>query len=64
MDEFKKTEEKQEQITETVLEKEPDKVGPVFVGQKWVELNGTFTFDELRDLANRIEKSFNKAFKK
>ncbi len=51
-------------VPETVEEKqEREKIGTLYVGQKWVELHGAFTYNELRDLANRVEKTFNKAFK-
>ena len=53
-------------ITEESKEEkqEREKTGTIYVGQKWVELHGAFTFNELRSLADRVEKSFNKAFKK
>lgn len=32
-------------------------------GQRWVTLKGDFTSEELFDIANKIEASYNKAFK-
>jgi len=32
-------------------------------GQRWVSLNGNFTSTELYEIADQIEKSYNKAFK-
>ena len=31
-------------------------------GQRWITLKGDFTSTELYDIADKIEKSFNKAF--
>ena len=33
-------------------------------GQRWVTLHGDFTSTELYEIADQIEKSYNKAFKK
>ena len=36
------------------------RIGIVYPGQRWVELNGSFTVDELRTLALEIEKKYKK----
>lgn len=33
------------------------KVGSIFRGQAWVELHGTFSAEELRELANQIDQN-------
>ncbi len=33
----------------------------IVVGQGWIELEGAFTFDELRSIAQRVEKNYLKA---
>ena len=42
---------------------EENYVGPVFVGQRWVELRGVFTLGELKAVVNRIESNFETAAK-
>ena len=37
-------------------------VGPIFVGQRWVELRGVFTLGELKAITGRIEDNFTEAF--
>ena len=34
------------------------------VGQKWVEIQGAYTADQLRAIADKIEENYEKAFKK
>jgi len=41
---------------------EENYVGPVFVGQRWVELRGIFTLGELKAIVNKIETNFGEAF--
>jgi hypothetical protein len=38
-----------------------ERIGKTFAGQGWVELHGTFTFDELKILAQNVEKEYRKA---
>ena len=41
---------------------EENYVGPVFVGQRWIELKGIFTLGELKIIVGRIEDNFTEAF--
>ena len=36
-------------------------IGEFFPGQAWIELNGRFTFAELREIALKVEESYLKA---
>ena len=35
-----------------------ERIGKTFVGQGWVELDGKFTYDELRLIAQEVEKKY------
>jgi hypothetical protein len=37
-------------------------VGPIFVGQRWVELKGIFTHGELKAILERIDENFTEVF--
>ena len=41
---------------------EENYIGPIFVGQRWVELKGVFTLGELKSITSRIEANFTEAF--
>ena len=34
------------------------------VGQKWIEIQGVYTSDQLRHIADQIDKHYKKAFEK
>jgi len=38
-----------------------ERIGKTFVGQGWIELHGTFTYAELRLIAQNVEKEYRKA---
>lgn len=38
-------------------------VGPIQIGQRWVEIRGNFTSNQLRTIADRIDDGFKIAFK-
>lgn len=46
------------------MPEEKPKVGEILPGQNWVELHGSFTPDELFELAVEIQKSFDKVPKR
>ena len=35
-----------------------ERIGKTFVGQRWIALNGNFTADELRLIAQNVEKAY------
>lgn len=37
-------------------------IGPVVVGQRWVELKGIFTLGELKAVVSKIETNFKEVF--
>ena len=37
------------------------RIGETYAGQGWIELHGSFTFDELKLLAQNVEKEYRKA---
>jgi len=39
------------------------RIGNYVTGQRWITLNGNFTSSELYEIADKIESSYNKAFK-
>ena len=43
------------------MPKTEKRIGDTYVGQGWIELHGSFTFHELRLIAQKVEMSFNKA---
>jgi len=36
----------------------PIRIGSLYAGQRWISLNGEFTADELRLIAQRVEESY------
>lgn len=38
-----------------------ERIGKTYAGQGWIELHGTFTYDELKILAQNVEKEYRKA---
>ena len=34
------------------------------IGQKWIEIQGVYTADQLRLIADKLEENYEKAFKK
>jgi len=32
------------------------------VGQRWIEIQGTYTSDQLRQIADKIDEHYNRAF--
>ena len=53
-----KTENQSEMIVDNM------RISNYTTGQRWITLNGDFTSTELYEIADKIEASFNKAFKK
>ena len=39
------------------MEEEKNKIGIILRGQKWVELNGVFSPEELRSIADQIDNN-------
>jgi len=35
-------------------------IGKTYAGQGWIELHGSFTFDELHSIAQKVEESYRK----
>jgi hypothetical protein len=40
-----------------------ERIGQLYAGQRWISLNGNFTADELRLIAQQVEESYQKAVK-